>query len=87
MDKKRLTREQAEKEINDFFKNIKGKTPKNIKKIKRLAMGYNIKLREKRKMFCQNCFSTKLRVKSIKNKVKTVVCDKCNKVMRWKIKN
>jgi len=79
-------KEEAQAEINEFFKNIKGKTPKEIKKIKRLAMKHNIKLREKRKKFCKKCFSTKLRVKSVKNKLKTVECENCKHVSRWKIK-
>ena len=65
---RKTTKSKVEKEINEFFKDIKNKNPKEVKKIKRLAMHYNIKLGDKRKTFCKKCFSVKFRVKSIKNK-------------------
>jgi len=82
---KTLTKEKAEEEIKDFFRNIENKTPEQIKKIKKLAMHYNIKLGEKRKKFCKKCFSARLKVKSIKRGVKTTECENCGKVSRWKI--
>ena len=45
--KTKLTKEQANKKINYFFKILKNKKPEQIKKIKRLAMHYNIKLCDK----------------------------------------
>jgi len=50
---KKLSKSDALEEIEDFFKqeNFKNKTPKDVKKIKKLAMRYNIKLGEKRKLF------------------------------------
>ncbi len=81
------TKKQAEKEINDFFKNIKNKSKEEIRKIKRLAMHYNIKLGKKRKDFCQECYSNNLKVLSIKNSIKRVKCQGCGKIYRWKIKN
>tara|TARA_Y100000310_G_scaffold329950_1_gene400723 strand:+ start:635 stop:898 length:264 start_codon:yes stop_codon:yes gene_type:complete len=87
MVKKILSKDKAEKEIKVFFENINKKTSKEIKKIKRLSMRYNIKLKEKRKKFCQKCYSSKLRVKSIKKGIKTVECEKCGKISRYKLKN
>ena len=84
---KKLTKSEAEKEITQFFKNIQSKNPKEIKKIKRLAMKHNIKLGDKRKKFCKKCFSSNLKVKSIKNKIKTIECQDCKKISRWRIKN
>lgn len=84
--KTKLTKKQAEEKIKDFFKNIKRKKPEEIKKIKRLAMHYNIKLGEKRKKFCKFCFSPKLKVKKIKKGIKIVECENCGKISRWKIK-
>ena len=59
---KKLSKTETRKEIGEFFKDIKTKTPKEIKKIKKLAMKQNIKLGDKRKKFCQKCFSTKLTI-------------------------
>lgn len=83
---KKLSKTEAEKEIKEFFENIKNKTPKQIKKIKRLAMRHNIKLKEKRKLFCKKCYSTKLKTLGIKNKIKKVKCETCGNIIRWKIR-
>ena len=85
--KTKLTKQEAGKEIEKFFKEINKKTGKEIKKIRRLAMSHSIKLGEKRKKFCKKCFSTKLKVKSIKRGIKTVECKKCGSLFRWQIKN
>lgn len=82
---KKISKTEAKEQIEDFFKNIEEKNPKEIKKVKRLAMSHNIKLGERRKKFCKKCYSTKLKIKSIK-KVKTVECQDCKNIMRWKIK-
>ena len=83
--KTELTRKQAEEKIREFFLNIKDKNQEQIRKIKRLAMHYKIKLKERRKLFCKYCFSNKLKTRRIKNKIKTVECEDCGKLMRWKI--
>jgi RNase P subunit RPR2 len=73
--------------IESFFAEIKSKTPKEIKKMKKLAMSNNISLKEKRKLFCKKClvpYSGKEKVR-INNKVKTIVCEKCNSISRWKV--
>lgn len=77
---------QARLEIKQFFGNLKCKSPKEVKKIRRLAMKHNIKLGTLRKKFCKKCFSTDLKIKSVKNKTKTVQCKDCKNIMRWKIK-
>ncbi len=84
---KKLSKTEAEKQIKDFFSNINNKSPKEIKKIKKLAMSRNIQLKELRKKFCKKCYSSNLKIKSIKNKVKIVECRNCGSLMRWKIKN
>ncbi|MEK6820305.1 MAG: hypothetical protein AABX71_01210 [Nanoarchaeota archaeon] len=83
--REKLGRKQAEEKIGEFFKNIKEKKQEEIKKIKRLAMHHNIKLKEKRKKFCKYCYSSKLRVLGIKNKVKRVECENCGRISRWKV--
>jgi RNase P subunit RPR2 len=86
--KKNLSKSEVVKQIEEFFLNIKNKTPKEIKKIKRLAMKYNIPLKKKRKLFCGKClmpYSGKEKNR-IKNKIKSTECGNCGKINRWKIK-
>jgi len=84
--KKTLLKSGAEKQIKGFFKNIQDKTPKEVKKIKRLAMAYNLPLKEKRKLFCKKCFTPYKNPKiRIKNKIKSVRCGVCDYVSRWKL--
>ncbi len=83
---KKISKTEAKEKIEEFFKNIKEKTPKEIKKIKRLAMRHNIKLKDQRKNFCKKCYSTELKTKSTKNKTKKVECKNCGNIMKWKIK-
>jgi len=86
MRKKIKNKKEAGFVIEDFFKNIKDKTPEEIKKVKRLAMKHNLPLKEKRKLFCKYCQSPNLKVLSIKNKVKRVRCKDCGIEVGWKIK-
>jgi len=60
-------------------------SPEEIRKIKRLAMHYKIKLGKKRKLFCRFCYSTKLKVKKIRKNKKTVECENCGRLMRWRV--
>jgi len=80
---KKLTKSEAEQEIDNFFKNLQDKTPEDIKKIKRLSMKYNIKLGNKRKLFCKKCYfplkNAKIRIR--KNK-KIVQCKNCSHIAR-----
>ncbi|MBU2504021.1 MAG: hypothetical protein KJ879_03145 [Nanoarchaeota archaeon] len=86
--KSKLSRNGAIEKIEDFFKNIKCKLPKEIKKVKTLAMSRNVPLGKKRKTFCKKCFypykNPKIR---IKNKIKSLTCEACGFVSRWKIKS
>ena len=85
--KKIISKTKAEKQIEDFFENIDIKSPKEIKKIKRLAMSHKIPLKEKRKLFCKKCFNvhsdSSIRVKK---GVIRIECGNCGNVSRWKIK-
>lgn len=85
--KNSLSREESEKEIEEFFKDIKKKAPKEIKKIKRFAMSRNVPLKEKRKLFCGKCFVPHV-VNHIKIKkgFKTLVCENCGHISRWSVK-
>ena len=84
---KKNSKKEAEKEINDFFKNINNKTPKEIKKIKKFAMSQNIKLKEFRKKFCKKCLTPyKIPKTRIKKRIKSITCKKCGYVSRYKLK-
>jgi len=83
---KKLSKTEAEKEIKEFFKNIQNKSPKEIKKIKKLAMRHNIKLGELRKKFCKKCYFSRLKILGIKNKTKRIICKSCGEISRWKMK-
>ena len=84
---KKIPKNDARKIIEDFFKNIKLKCPKEIKKIKRFAMKHNLPLKNNKKLFCKKCFmpynTPKIRIKKGK---KSVTCSECLYVSRWKIK-
>lgn len=86
MKQTKLSRKEVEEEINEFFLNIKQKKPEEIKKIKKLARSYSIKLGNYKKHFCKKCFSPNLKIRGINNKIKRVECENCKNIMRWKIK-
>lgn len=83
---KKLSKTEAKQQINKFFKDIQNKTPKEVKKMKKLAMRYNIHLKELRKRFCKKCFmlykNPKIR---IKNKIKNIACENCGYISRWRL--
>jgi len=84
---KKISKTELTQELKDFFDKIKSKSPKEIKRIRKLAMGQNIPLKEKRKLFCRFClnpYSGKEKIR-IKNKNKIVECLHCKKISRWKI--
>jgi len=84
---KKPSRTEAIKKIEDFFLNIRTKKSENVKKIKKLAMSYNLPLKEKRKTFCKKCLSPYINSKiRIRRGIKSVTCEKCGIISRWKIK-
>lgn len=85
--KKTHSQKEVKKLINEFFKSIQSKKPKDIKKIKRLAMKHNIPLKEFRKKFCRKCLSPyKNPVIRVKKGLKRIKCVECGYEARWKIK-
>jgi RNase P subunit RPR2 len=82
--KKKLSRNEVREKIDEFFRQ-KDLDPKYVKKIKRLAMKYNIKLGVYRRLFCKKCFSD-LRDGSVRvtKSYKSVTC-KCGERTKWKI--
>jgi RNase P subunit RPR2 len=89
--KKEMSRTQIEEKIKEFFndKKFKEKNPREIKKIKRLAMSKNIPLSDFKKLFCKYClkpYSGAEKVR-IKNKIKTIECSNCKKRNSLKLKD
>ncbi len=83
---KKLSKTEAEKEIEDFFKDVENKSTKNVKKIKKLAMSQNIPLKELRKKFCKKCYSPLKGKVRIKEGIKSTECLNCGEISRWKIR-
>ena len=85
--KTKLSKKEIEQKAEKFFKEIKSKTPKEIRKMKRLAMSKNIKLGNKKDLFCKKCLHPHISPKTrIKNKVRTIQCEKCDYISRKKLK-
>ena len=85
--KNKLTKKEVHKKIDDFFSQKNKLNPKYTKKIKRLAMKYNIKLGKYRKKFCKNCFSDLRNGKTRVTKMyKTVECRGCGEKSKWRIR-
>jgi ribonuclease P protein subunit RPR2 len=88
--KNQLSRSEAKNKIEEFFQKDYF-TPKEIKKIKRLARKYNIKLGPFRKKFCKKCSQylvpgLNCRVR-IRNKKLIYYCLKCKNYMRFPYKS
>jgi len=88
MKNKKISKKEAEEKITRFFNEINQKTPEEIRKIKRLAMSKNIKLRDLRKKFCKKCYSIFPQNAEIKIKkpFKILKCKNCHHITRWRIK-
>lgn len=84
--KKSFSKKETEKQIEEFFHQVKDKNQKDIKKIKRLAMSHNIKLGNKKKTFCKKCFHPYIEPSIRINKgIVNITCEKCEHSSRWKL--
>ena len=84
---KKLSKKETEEEIKDFFQDIQNKTPEEVKKIVKMAMSHNIKLGQFKKTFCKRCLAPYRNPKiRIKRSIKSVRCENCDNISRWKIK-
>ena len=88
MNAKKLSRQEIQGKINEVFS--KNSSPKEIKKIKKLAMSKNIKLGDYRKKFCKKCYSlfnsnnSEIR---IKKGFKIIKCKNCGYILRQRLKD
>jgi RNase P subunit RPR2 len=79
-----LSKTQAKERIDSFFKREKF-TAEEIKKIKRLAMNFKIRLKDHRKLFCRKCLSMLNGNTRIHGKYKTVKCNVCGCINKFKM--
>lgn len=71
-----VSRKAAEKQIADFF-NKGSFTAEQVRKIKRLAMSHNIKLKSYKRLFCKNCLHPLKGSLSVSKTHKTIICENC----------
>ena len=85
--KTKISKTETKELVENFFKKISEKsTSDDVKKIKKLVMSQNIPLKEKRKLFCKMCLTPYEHPKiRIKNGIKSVTCERCGCVNRWRI--
>ncbi len=84
----KISKSEASEQIEKFFRDIKTKSSKEIKKIKRLAANKKIPLKEKKKLFCRKClnpYSGNEKIR-IKNNMKSTKCLECGFISRWRVK-
>lgn len=87
MVREKISKGEAKETINEFFLNIKNKTPKEILKIKKLSMNKKIPLGNKKRLFCSSClqsYSGKEKIR-IKKGFKIIECANCGRVKRIKL--
>lgn len=80
-----LSKTEARAKIDSFFHKTTF-TTEDLRKIKRIAMKYNIKLGEYRKYFCKKCNSKlKGKILNITKTHKTIQCSVCNYKNKFKL--
>lgn len=82
--KSSLSKTEAKEKINSFFTKDSF-TQEEMKKIKRLAMKYQIKLGTYRKRFCKNCLSQLKGKLSLTKTHKTITCERCEFRNKFKL--
>jgi RNase P subunit RPR2 len=82
--KTNLSKTEAKEKIDKFFERTSF-TSEEMRKIKRLAMKFRIRLKEKRKRFCKKCLSQLKGKLRISKEYKVIECEKCGFRNRFKI--
>lgn len=87
MTKEKLTKKEVENIRDEFFSNIGRKSPKDIKKMKKLANSKRVCLRSQKRLFCAGCFEPFVGNEKIRitKGFKVITCDKCGKIKRIKL--
>ncbi len=81
----KISKSEAKEKINLFFR-MESFTPEEVKKIKKLAMKFNIKLGNCRKMFCKGCYSMLKGRLRVDKGWKSVKCESCGFLNRHRIR-
>src|SRR3989344_223853 len=79
-----LSKSQTQQKINEFFAR-KSFRSEEVKKIKRLAMKYNIKLGVLRRKFCKRCFSQLKGSTRITKNHKKIICGSCGALNSFRL--
>ncbi len=82
--KSSLSKSQVQEKIKNFFEK-EYFSKEEMKKIKRIAMKYTIKLEAYRKKFCKRCLSQLKGKIRISRAHKSVICEFCNFRNKFKI--
>ena len=82
--KTNLNKTQAKEKVDSFFKK-QSFTKEEMRKIRRIAMKFKIRLKDKRKTFCKHCLSQLKGKTRISKGYKTIQCSFCNYKNRFKI--
>ena len=84
--KNKMSKTGAKKIVEEFFSKIKGKSSKDVKKIKKLAMNQNITLGIKKRLYCSKCLHPYIEPGiRIKRGFVNTCCEFCNHIARWKL--
>lgn len=84
--KLKINKTEVKKKIDEFFKQ-KDFTPEQLKKVKRIAMKFNIKLGEYRKSFCKKCLYPLTGKISLSKTHKTLACKHCGFRNKFRLSN
>lgn len=85
MKKANLSKNEAVKVIDDFFLQ-RSFNHEGVRKIKRLAMKYKIKLGKHRNLFCKYCLSRLSGNIKVSKTTKSIICSKCGAINKHSIK-
>jgi len=73
----KINKIEVKKKIEEFFKR-KDFTPEQLKKVKRIAMKFNIKIGDYRRSFCKKCLNPLSGKITLTKTHKTITCKRCN---------
>jgi RNase P subunit RPR2 len=79
-----ISKSEAKEKIDSFFKKEEF-SAEEVKKIKRLAMKFKIRLGEYRKKFCKKCLFRLKGKTRISDENKSIVCENCGFVNKFKM--
>ena len=85
MQRAKLSKHETKEKIQKFFIEIKNKTPKEIKKIKKISKNQKVPLKENKKLFCKDCLTPfkgneKIRIKKDYKTIKCAICEKLKRI-------